>query len=284
MPDPNRDYLTLALEQYWFAPPVALWRAIELRVLATEAFPRPLLDLGCGDGLIAQVLFAGEAPVEAGFDPWLSQVRKAPASGAYRHIQQALGDAMPYPDASFGAVFSNSVLEHIPNLDPVLREVTRVLKPGGRFLATVPSDMFRRLLAGYRERDAVGDRTGAETYATAVDQRLEHHRYLTPTQWAKRLDLAGMHLLHTQYYIPSEVEALWDRANAEYGIHPKGALFHGKSYYRWLASPRLRKLGYQTLVRRWAVRTLGQRWRRAYMQDVLEGGVGGGLLVVGEKA
>lgn len=284
MPDPNRDYLTLALNQYWFAPPVALWRAIELRVLAAETFPRPLLDLGCGDGLIAQVLFAGEAPVEAGFDPWLSQVRKAPASGAYRHVQQALGDAMPYPDASFGAVFSNSVLEHIPNLDPVLREVARVLRPGGRFLATVPSDMFRRLLAGYHDRDAAGDHTGAETYGAAVDQRLEHHRYLTPTQWSKRLDLAGMRLLYTRYYIPGEVEALWDRANAEYGIHPKGEPFHGKSYYRWLASPRLRKLGYQTLVRRWAVRTLGQRWRRAYMQDVLEGGVGGGLLVVGEKA
>ncbi|MEJ5311861.1 MAG: class I SAM-dependent methyltransferase [Anaerolineae bacterium] len=283
MPDPNRDYLTLALEQYWFAPPVALWRAIELRVLAAETFPRPVLDLGCGDGLIAQVLFAGEAPVDAGFDPWLNQVRKAPASGAYRHVQQALGDAMPYPDASFGTVFSNSVLEHIPNLDPVLREVTRVLRPGGRFLATVPSDMFRRMLAGYRERDAKGDRTGAETYAAAVDQRLEHHRYLTPTQWAKRLNLAGMQLLYTRYYIPGEVEALWDRANAEYGIHPTGEPFHGKSYYRWLASPRLRKLGYQTLMRRWAVRTLGRRWRHAYAQDVLEGGVGGGLLVVGEK-
>jgi SAM-dependent methyltransferase len=284
MPDPNRDYLTLALNQYWFAPPVALWRAIELRVLAAETFPRPLLDLGCGDGLIAQVLFAGEAPVEAGFDPWLSQVRKAPTSGAYHHVQQARGDAMPYPDASFGAVFSNSVLEHIPNLDPVLREVTRVLRPGGRFLATVPSDMFRRMLAGYRERDAKGDRTGAETYAAAVDQRLEHHRYLTPTQWAKRLDLAGMRLLYTRYYIPGEVEALWDRANATYSIHPNDALFHSKPYYRWLASPRLRKLGYQKLVRRWIVRTLGQRWRRAYAQDVLEGGFGGGLLVVGEKA
>ena len=214
MPDPNRDYLTLALEQYWFAPPVALWRAIELRVLAAETFPRPVLDLGCGDGLIAQVLFAGEAPVEAGFDPWLSQVRKAPASGAYRYVQLARGDAMPYPDASFGTVFSNSVLEHIPNLDPVLREVARVLKPGGRFLATVPSDMFRRLLAGYRERDAAGDRTGAETYAAAVDKHLEHHRYLTPTQWGKRLELAGLWLRSTRYYIPSEVEALWEIGRA----------------------------------------------------------------------
>ncbi len=283
MPDPKRDYLTLTLEQYWFAPPVALWRAIELRTLATEPFPRPLLDLGCGDGLIARVLFAGEMPVEVGFDPWGAQVRKAPASGAYRYIQQARGDALPYPDASFGAVFSNSVLEHIPNLDPVLREVARVLRPGGRFLATVPSDAFRRLLAGYHERAVLGDTIGAETYAAAVDEYLEHQRYLTPTQWTERLARAGIRLLRTRYYIPAEVEALWDRANATYGIHPNKMPFHGKPYYRWLASPRLRKLGYQGLVRRWVVWVLGRRWRQAYTADVPEGGVGGGLLVVGEK-
>ncbi len=65
MPDPSRDYLTLLLDQYWFAPPVALWRAIELRTLVAEEFPRPILDLGCGDGLIAQVLFGGDPPPAA---------------------------------------------------------------------------------------------------------------------------------------------------------------------------------------------------------------------------
>ncbi len=278
MPDPNRDYLTLTLEQYWFAPPVALWRAVELRVLATGMFCRPLLDLGCGDGLIAQVLFAGEAPVESGFDPWTSQVQRAVVSGAYRYVQRARGDAMPYPAATFATVFSNSVLEHIPDLEPVLCEAARVLRPGGRFLATVPSDAFRRLLAGYRNRAAAGDIAGAEAYATAVDRRLEHHRYLTPTQWAEILDRSGMRLLCTRYYIPAEVEALWDRANAIYGIHKDGAPF-----YRWLASPRLRKFGYQKLVRRWIVKKLSRRWRRVYTLEVPEGDVGGGLLVVGEK-
>ena len=195
MPNPHRDYLTLALNQYWFAPPVALWRAIELRVLAAATFAHPILDLGCGDGLIAQVLFENEPPVEAGFDPWLDQVRKAPASGAYRHVQQALGDAMPYPGGTFATVFSNSVLEHIPDLAPVLREAARVLKPGGRFLATVPSDAFRRLLAGYQDRAAKGDLAGAEAYAARVDARLEHHRYPSPQQWSEMLESAGMRLV-----------------------------------------------------------------------------------------
>ena len=42
----TRDYLTELLTTYWFAPPVALWRAVELRVAAEERYERPLLDLG----------------------------------------------------------------------------------------------------------------------------------------------------------------------------------------------------------------------------------------------
>lgn len=278
MPDPKCDYLKLLLDQYWFAPPVALWRAIELRVLAEEDFPRPILDLGCGDGLIAQVLFATDSSVEFGFDPWFNQVVKAPGSQAYENVQQALGDAMPYADESFACVFSNSVLEHIPEVDPVLREASRVLKPGGRFIATVPSDAFRRLLAGYRERVEVGDLDGAEAYALGVDQRLEHHRYPTPSDWETLLGAVGMRLLRARYYIPAEVEVLWDRANSSYGIHEEG-----QQLYRWLASPRLRKFGYQNLIRQWMVKTLGERWRAAYESDVSSGGVGGGLLVVAEK-
>jgi SAM-dependent methyltransferase len=272
------DYLATLLDHYWFAPPVALWRAVELRILARESFPRPILDLGCGDGLIAEVLFAPSEPVEVGFDPWWAQLRKGARSGMYGSVQQALGDAMPYRSESFATVFSNSVLEHIPDLQPVLREAGRVLRPGGRFLATVPSDAFRRLLAGYRKRVAEGDTRGAEAYAQSVDRRLEHHHYHTPGEWADLLEGAGMRLVRTRYYIPASVAALWDEANAAYGISEES-----NPLFRWLASPRLRPMGYQGLVRKWVVRALGHDWRQAYEMDVPEGGVGAGLLVVGEK-
>ncbi len=278
MPSAKYDYLSLLLDHYWFAPPVALWRAVELRVLAEEHFSRPILDLGCGDGLIADVLFMGEPPIEAGFDPWWTQLRKSRISGMYGTVQQAMGNAMPYPSHSFATVFSNSVLEHIPDLQPVLDEAGRVLRPGGQFIATVPSDAFRRLLAGYRSRVAVGDLAGAELYATRVDQRLAHHHYHTPQEWGALLAHAGMQLRTTRYYIPASVAALWDNSNHIYGIHEDG-----KPFFRWLASPRLKWLGYQTLMRRRIVKTLEREWRRAYEMDVPAGGVGAGLLVVAEK-
>jgi SAM-dependent methyltransferase len=206
-------------------------------------------------------------------------VHKAPASKAYVHVQQAAGDAMPYPGDTFATLFSNSVLEHIPDLDPVLREAARVLQPGGRFIVTVPSDAFHRLLAGYRDRVEVGNFEAAEAYARTIDRRLEHHRYPTPDQWAEMLSRAGMRLVRTRYYIPAEVEVVWDRANATYGVYEDG-----RQVYRRLASPRLRKFGYQNWIRRRVVQSLSERWRRAYALDVPACGVGGGLLVVGKKA
>jgi SAM-dependent methyltransferase len=278
MPNPKRDYLNLLLKRYWFAPPVALWRAVELRTVAEERFRRPILDLGCGDGLIAEALFQDQLPIEIGFDPWWAQLRKGNASKMYCYVQQAKGDAMPYADAMFGTVFSNSVLEHIPDPEPVIQEAGRVLWPGGHFIATVPSDAFRRLLNGYRERMAIGDVEGAETYADQIDRRLQHYHYHTPDEWTGLLEDAGMTLVRAKYYMPAPATARWDEANHTYGISE-----HSRRFYRWLASPRLRWFAPQWLLRLFIIRWLSRRWRDVYQMDVPEGGVGAGLLIVGEK-
>jgi SAM-dependent methyltransferase len=272
-----QDYLSSLLKSYWFAPPVALWRAIELRVVGQHRFSRPLLDLGCGDGLIGQALFGSGRNVDVGLDPWLDQVRRAASLGVYGFISQAAGRAVPLPDQCVSTVFSNSVLEHIPDIVPVLQEVARVLTPGGRFVFTVPSDAFRTMLDGYTQRLAIGDVTGAEAYAAAVDERLDHHQYHGPQGWTELLASAGMTLLQATYYIPQEVERFWDRMNTRFGIGQRGAA------WSLLASPRLAFLGYQRTLRWLVVRRLSHRWRRYYEMDVQPGDKGGALLITAQR-
>jgi SAM-dependent methyltransferase len=273
----SHNYLSDLLNAYWFAPPVALWRAIEVRVLARQPFLHPLLDLGCGDGLIAQVIFGREGSIDVGFDPWMSQLLRARRSAMYRHLDCANGQNLPYRSGSFSTVFSNSVLEHIPDPIPVVREAARVLEDGGRFIFTVPSDHFRRLLDGYVRRATAGDAKGAEAYAVSVDTFLEHHHYHSPAQWRALLSKCGLGLEAAEYYVPGEVVGLWDRMNRLFGIGRR------RSAWSILASPRMRGAGYQRALRRLVVRRLSEAWKRTYQMDVADAHVGGGLLVVACK-
>jgi cyclopropane fatty-acyl-phospholipid synthase-like methyltransferase len=54
-------------------------------------------------------------------------------------IQKVSGVALPFPDASFDVVMSFDVFEHIPDTDAHLREVRRVLRPGGSYLVQTPN-------------------------------------------------------------------------------------------------------------------------------------------------
>ena len=97
-----------------------LLRAVEARFYQDIALPEPTLDLGCGDAHFASVAF--DHPLTAGVDPWTAPLAEARRlrPQAYRLLSQADGAALPFPDDHFASAVSNSVLEHIPVLEPVL--------------------------------------------------------------------------------------------------------------------------------------------------------------------
>jgi trans-aconitate methyltransferase len=91
-----------------------------------------ILDLGCGDGQLTQRIAATGARV-LGVDASPQMVAAARARGVT--AEQANAEALPYPDASFDAVFSNAALHWVRDQDGMMAAVRRVLKPGGRFVA-----------------------------------------------------------------------------------------------------------------------------------------------------
>ena len=267
----DKDYLADFLYRYWFAPPVALWRSIEARALSTLDYPAPMLDFGCGDGLYTEAIFGKQARI-FGNDIAKGELPSARDSGVYANgVQFADGHALPYATSAFGSVYSNSVVEHIPDPHHVLPELSRVLRPGGLLILTVPSDKFRSLLSGVT---SAPNPQVAEAYASHIDTLLAHHHYHTPDEWRALYDAVGLDLIEARYYISPETEQKWDQMNREYGIG-------GRSLFNLLASPRLRPLGYQGFMRRQVVQQLTPKLRPFYEARV--NGAGGGLLVVGKK-
>ena len=177
----------------------ALLRAVEARFYQDIDLPEPVLDLGCGDGHFAAMAFAGRAPLIA-VDPWWSPLRESARRKVYRVAIQSLGAALPFPDAYFSSAVSNSVLEHIPNLDPVLAEVARVLKPGSRFVFCVPSDNFLPFLSVSRGLRRIGLRGLGSAYARFFNRISRHYQCDDPVVWVERLHRAGVVVERHWYY------------------------------------------------------------------------------------
>lgn len=96
-----------------------------------------VLDLGAGRGAKSEMDFSGQARFVAGVDPDPAVLENPFVDDA--KVMTPPDYEIPYPDESFDLVFSNSVLEHIENPQIFFAEASRVLKPGGCFLAKTPN-------------------------------------------------------------------------------------------------------------------------------------------------
>ena len=92
----------------------------------------PVLDVGCGSSRIIGCLPEGSIAL----DILVRKLRFDRCFGV--PLVHASGFDLPFPDASFACVLSSEVIEHVPKESPMLDELCRVLKPGGRLVLGTP--------------------------------------------------------------------------------------------------------------------------------------------------
>lgn len=229
-----------------FQPATSWWRAIELAMVIDHGLPGGTgLDLGCGDGKLMRILLdaAGRRASLVGVDIDPLETRDALAA-----------------DGSFDFVFSNSVLEHIEELEPVIAEMARMLRPGGAFVFTVPSDGFHDCLAGPLLPWIAHGR-----YLETVDRRCWHRRYWGEAQWRACLARHGLEVTYAVRYLTAPQTQRWETLSR----------FTGGLLYT-LAGGRVQPIEIQRVMR---LRRRGLRlpaWAARALAGAIAAGVDGG--------
>ncbi|MEZ4505771.1 MAG: methyltransferase domain-containing protein [Thermomicrobiales bacterium] len=250
------DYLKEQLAT--MAPHRALLRSVESRIMAAVPMLHPVLDVGCGDGHFAASTFT--EPIDVGIDPMERDITECAALRPRTYKTLVLGSAtrMPFADESFQTVISNSVLEHIPDVDATVGEISRVLKPGGEFVMTTPSEYYAEFLLGATVPRKVGLNDLGRAYGDLFNKISFHYHVDTPEVWTERFERAGLEVVAHTYYFSAAAHRAFDMAHylgipnlackrlrGEWVIHPLQAKPLELWYRRYYNEPPQEQGAYQ---------------------------------------
>lgn len=169
-----RQHLELEERYWWFVGR----RRIVLSVLERYLPPGKrldVLDAGCGGGATLESLrrYGSATGLE------LEEEAVDYASDRGRDVVQGSIEKMPFDDESFDLVLALDVIEHVPNDSCALRELYRVLRPGGSLLVTVPA---------------------LQMLWSAHDEANGHYRRYTVGGLRRRVEEAGFEVVTATYF------------------------------------------------------------------------------------
>jgi SAM-dependent methyltransferase len=122
------DYFTYLMNRSWAGD---LYRRFFLYPRLARRLPGLTLDLGCG---IGDFLSFRQRTIGVDVNPHaVAYCRKRGLD-----VRSMSPDVLPMDDACFDSILLDNVLEHIAEPGPILAEIRRTLKPGGRLLVGVP--------------------------------------------------------------------------------------------------------------------------------------------------
>jgi ubiquinone/menaquinone biosynthesis C-methylase UbiE len=177
-----------------------------------------ILDLGCGDGRVSSTMFScaqhscdkKEPNTLIGIDPDVEDSAIARKSGLYEKVHTCSASAIPEENGSFDFCFANSVIEHIPDINDVLAEVGRVLRPNGKFILTVPSTAFDGLMKTSRFWAKKFSRGNLQEYSRMIDARLAHCHYYDYNKAQVMLRNVGLDIVQEELYFPESAVRIWE--------------------------------------------------------------------------
>lgn len=216
---------------------LAFERYCECEIYQKQKLAKPVLDLGCGEGLFAHVLF--EDKIDTGIDLNKRELCRARELCAYDELIQCSGNSIPKPSEYFQTIFSNSVFEHIPDMMPVFKEVSRLLASDGRFYLTVPSCEFENYTFGNQILSALGLKSLAARYRKFISSSIWRQvHYKTLAEWKIFAMEQGFEVEEGFTYDPKAV-CLLNNLLYPFSIF---AFVTKRIFNRWFLFPQIRQI------------------------------------------
>lgn len=181
-----RDFLKIAPLSH------ALWRSVEALSFSQVNFRYPVLDIGCGFGEFAGVVFDR---IEMGIDINEKDLARALKGKQYKKLKWADARNLPFKDSSYNTAVSVSVMEHIERGEKIVSEVYRVLKSSGIFAFSVPTPKIYNNLIGTRVLNFLGFKGAADKYFELHCRVFKHVNLHTADWWAKHLKKSGFEII-----------------------------------------------------------------------------------------
>jgi SAM-dependent methyltransferase len=169
----------------------SFWRAQEFSLFMQNksTLMPPILDLGCGDGSFAAVLFTR---IDYGSDIDEEALKIARNFNIYENLIHSMDTQIPLPDGVINSAISNSVLEHVRDLNAVMGELSRVIAPNGVLMFSVPVRQFARDLQVFFGR-VESEQVNADFY---------HRNLLEVEEWQSLLTKNGFSVVSIRHFQP----------------------------------------------------------------------------------
>ena len=239
----------------------ALIRAVEYELLLKQNFKSPVLDIGCGDGVFTKVLLKGmkRNTFDVGLDSSDSEIEKVKETRCYKKVVLASASNVPFKDGYFSTILSNGTLEHIPGLNDVLVEISRVLKKGGKLVFTAPSVYFTKFLIFGK----------FPLYGKFFNCVFKHYNLFNHKKWSKILSKNNLKMIEYYYYNPKKQIKLHDFLT----ICSLPCFINKLLFKRWIIFPK-----YRQVFAKFAAEVL-----KKFYNNRISKKSGGSLMIVAQK-